>query len=134
MRGQSRAPDVKMNLGDYVLVVEDEVMVRMMIADALRSAGYTVIEASSGNEALEVLRSIDVDVRLILSDVRMPGTMDGIGLAHAVRSEFPATKIVLTSGNPTDLDLIEHDGFFPKPHNATKIIRYLKTLLGTEER
>jgi CheY-like chemotaxis protein len=117
-----------------IIVVEDEVMVRIVIADALRNAGYTVIEASSANEALEMLRSVGVDVRLVFSDVRMPGTMDGIGLAHAVRSEFPTIKIVLTSGNPTDLDLVDHDGFFPKPHNATKIIRYVKTLLGTEER
>ena len=121
-------------MSECLIVVEDEVMVRIVLADALRNAGYTVIEASTANEALEVLRSVGVDVRLVFSDVRMPGTMDGIGLAHAVRSEFPTIKIVLTSGNATDLDLVDHDGFFPKPHSATKIVRYVKTLLGAEER
>lgn len=59
-----------------IIVVEDEVMVRIVIADALRNAGYTVIEASSANEALEMLRSVGVDARLVFSDVRMPGTME----------------------------------------------------------
>ena len=57
-----------------ILVVEDEVLVRMIIADELRNAGFTVIEASTAHEALELLRQKSVDVRLIFSDPRMPGT------------------------------------------------------------
>ena len=113
---------------DTILVVEDEVLVRMVIADNLRNAGYTVIEASNAHEALELLRN-RVDVRLILSDVRMPGTMDGVALARTVRSEFPVVKIVLTSGNPARLDWVEQDGFFPKPYDAAQIIKYIKALL-----
>ena len=70
-----------------------------------------------------------VDVRLIFSDVHMPGTMDGIALARFVRSEFPVIKIVLTSGNQTRLDWVEYDGFFPKPYDADQIIKHMNTLL-----
>lgn len=114
---------------DAILVVEDEVLVRMMVADELRSAGCTVIEASNAHEALELLRN-NVDVRLIFSDVRMPGTIDGVGLARIVRSEFPMIKIVLTSASLTRLDWAEHDGFFPKPYDATEIIKHIRVLLG----
>jgi CheY-like chemotaxis protein len=109
-----------------VLVVEDEVLVRMMIADNLRNARYTVIEASNAHEALDLLH-YGVDV--IFSDVHMPGTMDGIALACIARSEFPAIKIVLTSGNLTRLHWVEYDGFFPKPYDTDQIIKHINTLL-----
>jgi CheY-like chemotaxis protein len=86
-------------------------------------------KACNALEALELLRHNSVDVRLILSDVRMPGTMDGVASARTVRCEFPVTKIVLTSGNLTDLDWIEHDGFFPKPYNSEQIIKHINRLL-----
>ena len=111
-----------------VLVVEDEVLVRMVIADNLRNAHYTVIEASSADEALALLHN-GVDVRLIFSDVQMPGTMDGIALARTVRSEFPLIKIVLTSGHLTRLDWPEYDGFFPKPYDMDQMIKRINTLL-----
>jgi CheY-like chemotaxis protein len=111
-----------------VLVVEDEVLVRMVIADNLRNAHYTVVEASNAHQALELLHN-GVDVRLIVSDVQMPGTMDGIALARIVRSEFPLIKIVLTSGNLTRLDWPEYDGFFPKPCDMGQMIKRIDTLL-----
>jgi CheY-like chemotaxis protein len=113
-----------------ILVVEDEVLVRMIIADELRNAGYTVIEASTAHEALELLRQKSVDVRLIFSDLRMPGTMDGTALARLVQNEFPAIKIMLTSGNLTGLDGAKHHGFFLKPYDATRIIKHITTLLN----
>jgi PleD family two-component response regulator len=76
---------------DTILVAEDEVLVRMVIADNLRSAGYTVVEASNAHEALELLRN-SVDVRLILSDVRMPGTIDGVALAARFDLNFRRSK------------------------------------------
>jgi CheY-like chemotaxis protein len=100
----------------------------MAIADNLRKARYAVIEASNAHEALDLLRN-GVDVRLIFSDVRMPGIIDGVALARIVRSEFPMVKIVLTSGDLTRLDWGEHNGFFPKPYDATQIIKHIRTLL-----
>jgi CheY-like chemotaxis protein len=122
------SPRCESKVRDTVLVVEDEVLVRMLVADELRNAGYTVIEASNAHEAVDLLRS-SADVTLIFSDVRMPGTMDGVGLARIVRSEFPMIKIVLTSANLTRLDWAGHDGFFPKPYDAVEIIKHIKTLL-----
>jgi two-component system, response regulator PdtaR len=112
-----------------ILLVEDEVLVRMMMADKLRDAGYMVVEASSADEALQVLRHNGVDVRLIVSDVRMPGVVDGLGLAREVRSHYPQIKIVLTSAHLPKSDWTEHDGFFPKPYDPATIVRHIKTLL-----
>ena len=123
-----RSPRAEPNTGATVLVVEDEVLVRMAIADELRSAGYTVFEASNAHEALQVLRHSS-DVRLIFTDIRMPGSIDGIKLARLIGSEYPALKIVLTSGHLAAVDWVEHDGFFPKAYNATKIIQHFKALL-----
>jgi CheY-like chemotaxis protein len=122
------SPRCESKVRDIILVVEDEVLVRMVVADELRNAGYTVIEASNAHEAVDLLRN-SADVRLIFSDVRMPGTMDGVGLARIVRSEFPMIKIVLTSANLTCRDWAEHDGFFPKPYDATEIVNRIETLL-----
>ncbi len=115
-------------VGSTVLIVEDEVLVRMMIADSLRGAGYRVLEASNAREALEVLRHTS-NVNLVFSDIRMPGSMDGIGFARAVRSEYPVIKIVLTSGHLAAVNWAEHDGYFPKPYDLAKIITHIKTLL-----
>jgi two-component system, response regulator PdtaR len=84
--------------GSTILVVEDEVLLRMVIADKLRGAGYTVLETANADEAVEVLRHSS-DVRIVLSDIRMPGSIDGAKFAGFVRSEYPALKIVLTSGS-----------------------------------
>lgn len=112
-----------------ILVVEDEVLVRMMIADKLRDEGYAVIEAFNADEALQILRHDGVGVRLIISDVRMPGSVDGLGLAREVRSRHPSIKIVLTSAHLPERDAAEHDGFFAKPYDPATIISYIKTLL-----
>ena len=82
-----------------ILVVEDEVLVRMMLADQLREAGYRVVEASDADEALELLQHDALDVKVVISDVQMPGSMDGIELARVIRSKYPFSKILLVSGH-----------------------------------
>ena len=124
-----RHPEIQAEAAKTILLVEDEVLVRMAIADALRDAGYMVIEASNAYEAMQVLHHNSVDVRLLLSDVRMPGAMDGAELAREVRSQFPLIKIVLTSGHLRKPDWTEHDGFFPKPYDTATIVSHIKTLL-----
>jgi CheY-like chemotaxis protein len=114
-----------------VLVVEDEVLVRLMIAEELRSAGFQVIEASDADEALAVLANI-ADVSVIFSDIRMPGSMDGLELAKKVRADFPKIRIVLASGNLAAVASVDHDGFFLKPYEADEIINLIKTLLDQE--
>ncbi len=80
-----------------VLVVEDEVALRSLLADVLRDAHLTVLEAPNADAALEILRT-QRDIALVFTDVRMPGSMNGIELAGIVQSEFPKTKIIVTSG------------------------------------
>ena len=80
-----------------ILVVEDDVLIRMDLADYLRECGYHVIEASNADEAMAVLQS-GREVGVALADVQMPGSMDGFGLARWVRANRPNTKVILTSG------------------------------------
>jgi CheY-like chemotaxis protein len=112
-----------------VLVVEDEVRIRSSLVDALRGADFLVIEAANAEDALKILRSgIAVDV--VVSDIRMPGTIDGSELANIVRKEFFNTKIVLVSGYlPKDRSL-SVDGFFLKPFHPDSLIRHLKVLIA----
>jgi CheY-like chemotaxis protein len=81
-----------------ILVVEDEVLIRLSLSDYLRECGFTVLEAASGDEAIEVLRGRGDDVDLVFSDVQMPGETDGFTLARWVRSNHPEIPVILTSG------------------------------------
>ena len=114
-----------------ILVVEDEVLLRMFIADELRSAGYNVLEASNAGEALDLLSG--QPVQLLFSDIRMPGTMDGVELARAIRSRYPEIKVVLTSAESFSAGhWTENEGFFSKPYDTRRLIEHIKMLLGEE--
>jgi two-component system, response regulator PdtaR len=112
-----------------ILIVEDEVLVRMTIAQELRFAGFNVFEASNADEAVDLLRSQCVHV--LFSDIQMPGTMDGAELARAVRSRFPGIKVLLTSAESfSEGHCAENDGFFPKPYDPRGVIEHIKMLMG----
>jgi CheY-like chemotaxis protein len=78
-----------------ILVVEDEALMRAAAADHLRQAGYDVVEASNADEALRLLQKVKIDV--VLSDIAMPGSMDGLGLIRWLRSHKPQVKTIVTS-------------------------------------
>ena len=80
-----------------ILLVEDEFLIRFMLSDELREAGYQVIEASDATEALLVLKTVNPD--LIISDVRMPGPLDGLDLLARVRETAPALPVIIISGH-----------------------------------
>jgi DNA-binding NtrC family response regulator len=112
-----------------VLVVEDEVLLRWSIADHLREEGFVVIEAANADEAIAVVETtIPIDV--VLSDVVMPGRMDGVGFARFVGAYRPETKVILTSGTlvaaPPGCRL---DGFFLKPYDHARIVGHIRALL-----
>jgi len=88
-----------------ILVVEDEILIRLLVCDYLRTAGFTVAEAGNADEAMALLNSPDNDVALIFSDVRMPGSMDGVELMSHVTANQPCIKLVLTSAHLTRSDL-----------------------------
>jgi CheY-like chemotaxis protein len=109
-----------------VLVVEDEVMMRTKLTEELEEAGYSVIEASDGTEAVEIL-TLRSDVKIVISDVRMPGPIDGVELCCRVRSGYPGIKVVLSSGEPNAADSTAHDGFFLKPYRVAWIIKHIRS-------
>lgn len=113
-----------------VLVVEDEVLVRSLAASYLRECGFEVIEATSADEAIRVLQA-DVRVDIVFSDVNMPGTMDGFGLAKWVRRERPRLQVILTSGAArTTTEAAAHGTILTKPYDHAALERYIRALLA----
>jgi DNA-binding NtrC family response regulator len=81
-----------------VLVVEDELMIRIMAADHLQEAGFEVHEAARADAAIPILEAHS-EIRLLFTDVKMPGSMDGLKLAQYVQRRWPGVKIIVTSGH-----------------------------------
>ena len=109
-----------------VLVVEDEVLVRLVIADHLRDAGFVVIEATSGEEARSILDA-GVVVDLVFTDVRMPGSMDGLDLLGFIQENRPSLPVLVTSGH-LERDLAYARGaarFLPKPYTLEVLVEAL---------
>src|ERR1044071_4289569 len=113
-----------------VLIVEDEFLVRMDTRAALDMAGFDVLEAGDADEAIAILSARN-DIRLIFTDVHMPGSMDGLKLAHFVRDRWPPVKVVATSGRAriSASDLPEGGRFLPKPYSAAEIASMLHELI-----
>lgn len=113
---------------ETILIVEDEVLVRLMIAEELRDVGFQVIEAAHADEALTILAH-RTDVAIVISDIRMPGSMDGLSLARKVRLEYPTIYIVLTSGHLRAVASEDYDAFFSKPYESKKVVEHIKAAL-----
>ena len=115
-----------------ILVVEDEVLIRLMIADILMRAGFQVVQAASADEALKVLHS-SVDVSLVLTDIRMPGSANGLELARRIRADWPALKIVIVSSEDMEKAAdLPADAFIGKPFHPTDVVGTVKQLLGLQ--
>ena len=110
-----------------VLVVEDEPLVRMGIVDYLEDQGFTVLEACGADEAVDLLVS-NPTIQLLFTDIDMPGGMDGLKLAAAVRKRWPPVKIVVTSGHRRVEvgDLPVEAKFLPKPYNPDTVAAMLR--------
>jgi CheY-like chemotaxis protein len=117
-----------------VLVVEDEILVRMVIADYLRSCGYRVIEAASADEALIVLQHKEFEVDVVFSDIEMPGSMDGFELSKWLRANRPMVDVILAGSVKRAADAAAElcdEGPVPKPYEpqlAADRIRQLMAL------
>jgi CheY-like chemotaxis protein len=114
-----------------VLVVEDEMLLRMRAVDIVEDAGYTPVEAVDADEAVAILESRS-DIALLFTDIQMPGSMDGLGLAHSVRDRWPPIKIILVSGqvNPTASDIPTDSRFFGKPLADKDMIAQIRSMIG----
>ena len=114
-----------------VLVVEDEMVLRIRAVDIVEDAGFVPVEAVSADEAIQILESRD-DISLLFTDIQMPGSMDGLKLAHAVHTRWPHIKIVLVSGQlaVTETDKPQDSKFFPKPLDVHRMILELQEMIG----
>jgi CheY-like chemotaxis protein len=112
-----------------VLIVEDEFLLRMNAVDMIQDAGFDVVEAANADEAIAILEGRR-DISVVFTDIQMPGSMDGLKLAQAVRGRWPPIKIVATSGhlNVTQEDLPEGGRFVSKPYSPTEIAGLLHEL------
>lgn len=106
-----------------ILVVDDEPMIRINLADFFADEGFQVFEAEDADEAIAVLDA-NRSIQVVLTDVQMPGSMDGVKLAHYVRERFPPTLLVVASGavKLTSRDLPEHTMFVAKPFDPHFIL------------
>ena len=116
-----------------ILVVEDDVLIRSVVAGYLRDCGFDVIEANGADEAIRMLQA-EVRIDVVFSDIQMPGSMDGFGLAQWVRRERPSLKVILTSGAvrmPEAAGGPARDGpFLAKPYDHAELERHIRTLLA----
>jgi CheY-like chemotaxis protein len=112
-----------------VLVVEDEFLIRINAAEMIEEAGFEVVEASNADEAVAILEA-RLDIAVVFTDIQMPGTMDGLKLARAVRDRWPPIHIVATSGlvDVREGDLPNGGLFLPKPYSPAQIISTLREL------
>jgi CheY-like chemotaxis protein len=110
-----------------VLIVEDEPLVRIGAVNLIEDAGFEVIEAASADEAIGILECRS-DVRVVFTDIHMPGSMDGLKLAHAVRNRWPPIRIIVTSGRDLIAEQVLPEGgrFFAKPYNPIEILDALR--------
>jgi two-component sensor histidine kinase/DNA-binding response OmpR family regulator len=114
-----------------VLVVEDEMLLRMRAVDMVEDAGFTPIEAVNADDALAILESRS-DIKLLFTDIQMPGSMDGLKLAYAVHQRWPLIKIILVSGQLklTDVDKPADSRFFGKPLDVKQMIAEMQEMIG----
>jgi CheY-like chemotaxis protein len=112
-----------------VLVVEDDFLIRMNAAQMIEEAGFIVVEAASSDEAIVILES-RLDITVVFTDIQMPGSMDGLKLAAAIRGRWPPIQIVATSGlvDVRNDDLPSGGRFLPKPYSEAQIIGALREL------
>jgi two-component system, response regulator PdtaR len=114
-----------------VLIVEDELLIRIDAVEMIEAAGFDVVQAGNADEAIKILETRS-DIQLVFTDIQMPGSMDGLKLAAAVRGRWPPIKIVATSGHHAirDGELPEGSAFLQKPYNAATVGRVLHEMTG----
>jgi CheY-like chemotaxis protein len=112
-----------------ILIVEDEPVLLMDAVNMVEEAGFEAVEASNADEAIEILTS-RADIRILLTDIDMPGSMDGVKLAHYVRDRWPPIEIIIVSGHSTVSaeEMPERGLFFSKPYRPQAITAAMRRL------
>jgi DNA-binding NtrC family response regulator len=121
---------------ETVLVVEDDVLVRMPIAQYLRDCGYKVIEAANADEAMAVLLHAETIVDVVFCDIEMPGSIDGFGLAKWIRANRPGLDVLLAGTVPRAVEGAEslcEQGPIKKPYEAQTVHNHIRRLLAARK-
>ncbi len=124
--GQGKPP-----IGNSILIVEDEALIRFDLIDFFEAAGFGVVEAESADEAVAILDR-DISIQVVLTDVQMPGSMNGLRLAHGIRNRFPPSLLVVTSGvlHPGKAELPTNSFFVAKPINRKQVLDRIEQMSG----
>lgn len=116
-----------------VLVVEDEVLIQMLLVEALEAAGLNVIEADNADAAVKALSDKQTQIRVVVTDLRMPGSIDGLGLACWMRGNAPAVPIIITSGFYNQPEIASFNPaiafIFPKPYDPGEVVNQVRRLI-----
>jgi len=133
--GPPQAGDITTYRKAVILVVDDSAIIRMGAVDLVVHAGYEALEASNAEEAIRLLEA-RTDIVLVFTDVGMPGTMDGIKLAHYIRTRWPPVKLIVASGRSIiqQSRLPEGSQFVPKPYNDSTIVEQIRRMLTPIEK
>ncbi|WP_419757513.1 response regulator [Acidisoma sp.] len=117
-----------------VLLVEDEPLIREIMAESLEDAGFAVIQASTGDEAISVIRADMTTITALVTDFHMPGTADGGDVAHCIRQKWPNMPVVIASGRPDAMKTSwqEEHGYhlLRKPYGPRQLIGVLREIAG----
>ena len=117
-----------------VLIVEDDLLLRMEAIGMIEAVGFAVVEAANADDAIDILEGRR-DITVVFTDIQMPGSMDGLKLARAVRGRWPPIKIIATSGHVhvRETDLPEGGRFLPKPYSPGQVTGVLRELISRGE-
>jgi CheY-like chemotaxis protein len=117
-----------------VLLVEDEQLIRLFLVEALNDAGYQVVEVATGDDASKELDGPDV-FELLMTDVHMPGRLDGIAVARKARQKYPDIAVIYMTGRPDVLQRAgpvgPHEAVLVKPYAPSLVLETVARLLGT---
>lgn len=114
-----------------VLIVEDDFLIRMDAIEMIETAGFDTLEAADADQAIAILTARP-DIHLVFTDIQMPGSMNGLKLAHFVRDRWPPIKLIATSGHirPEGYELPHGGRFLPKPYSAREVAAHLRDMIG----
>ncbi len=117
-----------------ILLVEDEALIRIIVAESLADAGFDVAEAESGEAAMRLLDTLD-PLDLLLTDIQMPGSIDGNAVALAAKKRHPGLPVIYVTGRPDSLrnGMGRSDAFIRKPFGPTEVLSLIRTLLASRQ-
>jgi DNA-binding NtrC family response regulator len=120
-------------ISKIILVVEDNALIRMLLVEVLLEAKFAVMEAENAESALRMLDAQGIGINLLLTDVHMPGAMNGLVLTHHVYSNWPSIRLIIVSGRARPLveEMPPGCQFLPKPYNLDHVILNIRQMTSS---